>query len=139
MVSRTNRSLRCWPCSAKALVLASFLSSLVWDVWVGFVRGRTWPIVTAISRRYHKQLCHLGQTRTELTVCQHFIWDGLSTTVKKICSACHTCQLTKRQKVKYGHLLAKGAKVKPWETLCVDLIGPYQFKQPNNQKRHYMR
>ena len=32
---------------------------------------------------YHKQLCRPGQTRTELTVCQHFIWDGLSTTVKK--------------------------------------------------------
>ena len=30
---------------------------------------------------YHKQLCHLGQTRTKLTVCQHFIWDRLSTTV----------------------------------------------------------
>ena len=32
---------------------------------------------------YHEQLCHPGQTRTELTVRQHFIWDGLSTTVKK--------------------------------------------------------
>ena len=30
---------------------------------------------------YHKQLCHLGQTHTELTVCQHFIWDGLSITI----------------------------------------------------------
>ena len=74
---------------------------------------------------YHEQLCHPGQTRTELTVRQHFIWDRLSTTVKKICSACHTCQLTKRRKVKCGHLLAKEAKVTPWETLCVDLIGPY--------------
>ena len=62
-----------------------------------------------------------------------FIWDGLSTRVKKICSACHTCQLTKRRKVKYGHLAAKDAEVKPWDTLCIDLISPYQFKQPNNQ------
>ena len=23
--------------------------------------------------------------------------------------------------------------VKPWEILCIDLIGPYLFKQPNNQ------
>ena len=74
---------------------------------------------------YHEQPCHLGQTCTELTVCQHFIWDRLSTTVKKKCSACHTCQLTKRQKSKYGHLPAKEAKVEPWETLCVDLICPY--------------
>ena len=34
-----------------------FSSSLVWDVWVGFVRGRSWPSVTATLRRYHKQLC----------------------------------------------------------------------------------
>ena len=82
---------------------------------------------------YHEQLCHPGQTRTELTVRQHFIWDGLSTTVKKICSACHTCQLTKRRKVKYGHLPAKEAEAEPWDTLCIDLIGPYKFNQPNNQ------
>ena len=73
---------------------------------------------------YHKQLCHPGQTCTELTVCQHFIWDGLSTTVKKICSACHTCQLTKRKNVNYGHLPAKEAETTPWDMLCVDLIGP---------------
>ena len=87
------------------------------------------PIITW----YHEQLCHPGVTRTELTVRQHFIWDGLTTTVKKICSSCHTCQMTKRRKVKYGHLPAKEADVNPWDVLCIDLIGPYKFKQPNNQ------
>ena len=62
---------------------------------------------------YHKQLCHPGQTQTELIVHQYFIWDRLSMAFKKFCSACHTCQLTKRRKVKYGHLPAKEAKVKP--------------------------
>ena len=31
---------------------------------------------------YHKQLCHPGVAHTELTACQHFIWDRLTTTVK---------------------------------------------------------
>ena len=31
---------------------------------------------------YHKQLCQPDVTRTELTVCQHFIWDRLKTMVK---------------------------------------------------------
>ena len=39
----------------------------------------------------------------------------------------------KKKEVKYGHLPAKEAKTVPWDTLCVDLIGPYKFKQPNNQ------
>ena len=43
------------------------------------------------------------------------------------------CQLTKRQKVKYRNLLSKEAKVKAWETLHINLIGPYLFKQPNKQ------
>ena len=28
---------------------------------------------------------------------------------------------------------AKEEEVTPWDTLCVDLIGPYKFKQANNQ------
>ena len=43
--------------------------------------------------------------------------------------------MTKRRKIKYGHLPAKEAEVKPWDVLCIDLIGPYTFKQPNNQTR----
>ena len=30
---------------------------------------------------YHQQLCHPRQTRTDLAVHQHFIWERLSTTV----------------------------------------------------------
>ena len=41
--------------------------------------------------------------------------------------------MTKRRKVKYGHLPAKEADVNLWDVLCIDLIGPYTFKQPNNQ------
>ena len=82
---------------------------------------------------YHKQLCDVGQTCTELTVCQNFIWDGLSATVLKTCSVCHTCQLPKQRKDNYRNLPAKEAKVKPWEKLCVNLIGLYSLKQPNNQ------
>ena len=50
-----------------------------------------------------------------------------------MCFTCHTCQLTKRRKDKYRHLLSKEAKVKPWETLCINLISQYLFKKPNNQ------
>ena len=39
----------------------------------------------------------------------------------------------KPRKVKYSHLPAKEADFNPWDVLCIDLIGPYTFKQPNNQ------
>ena len=77
---------------------------------------------------YHLQLCHPGMTRTEMTIRQHFTWDGLTTSVKKICAACHTCQITKTKKIKYGYLPPKEAESIPWNTLCIDLIGPYKLK-----------
>ena len=35
---------------------------------------------------------------------------------------------------KYGKLPPKEAASTPWETLCVDLIGPYKFNQPGKTK-----
>jgi transposase InsO family protein len=78
---------------------------------------------------YHEHLCHPGETRTELTVGQHFTWVGLRSTVQSVCKKCDACQRTKRRTIKYGKLPEKLAEIVPWETLCVDTIGPYQIKQ----------
>ena len=77
---------------------------------------------------YHLVLCHPGMTRTEQTIRQHFTWKNLRGDVQKACKTCKVCQLTKRKSIKYGKLPAKVAESKPWEILCVDLIGPYHFK-----------
>jgi Integrase zinc binding domain len=34
---------------------------------------------------YHKILCHSGETRTELTLGQHFCWKGMQNTVVAVC------------------------------------------------------
>ena len=75
---------------------------------------------------YHSLLMHPGETRTELTIGQHFCWKGMRNTVKDVCSKCEACQLTKAKLRKLGHLPPKKEpEVIPWETLCIDLIGPY--------------
>ena len=53
--------------------------------------------------------------------------------VKEICSSCHSCQINKRQSIKYGKLPVKEEVYIPWEVLCVDLIGPYTIKQPDKE------
>ena len=78
---------------------------------------------------YHEHLVHPGETRTTLTIGQHFTWEGLRQTVHKVCSVCDRCQRTKKSSVKYGKLQEKEAEIVPWETLCVDMIGPYQIKR----------
>lgn len=82
---------------------------------------------------YHEYLCHPGETRTELTISQHFTWKGLRNSVHQVCSTCDTCQRTKRTKKKYGKVPEKIAEILPWETLCVDMIGPYKI--PRKKKK----
>ena len=90
-------------------------------------------IPSSLQRRvvewYHTTLCHPGETRTEQTIRQHFTWTRLRQDVAHVCGRCHTCQVTKKSKKKYGHLPAKEAEVEPWDKLCVDLIGPYTIKR----------
>ena len=81
-----------------------------------------------VAEWYHTTLCHPGMTRTEETIRQHFWWQTLRQDVQNMCSACDTCQRTKRTHSKYGHLPAKEAEAEPWDKLCVDMIGPYTMK-----------
>jgi Integrase zinc binding domain len=77
---------------------------------------------------YHAILCHPGQTRTELTMAQHYTWVGMRNTVQQVCERCSSCQLQKAKVQSFGHLPLKKAEEGPWETLCIDLIGPYLIK-----------
>ncbi len=53
--------------------------------------------------------------------------------VKEIVRKCLICQKCKRSHVKYGKLPEKTAETKPWDKLCVDLIGPYTIRDPKNR------
>jgi RNase H-like domain found in reverse transcriptase/Integrase zinc binding domain len=78
---------------------------------------------------YHAILCHPGQTRTELTMAQHYTWVGMRNTVRQVCEHCGSCQLHKAKVQRsFGHLPPKKAEEGPWETLCINLIGPYLIK-----------
>ena len=86
---------------------------------------------------YHEMLVHPGETRTHETVAQHFYWPNMRKTVQKVCKHCDICQRTKKRTAKnskFGELPPKQAEVIPWETLCVDLIGPYTIKRKGKTK-----
>ena len=72
-------------------------------------------------------LCHPGETRTEHTLRQHFDWRSLRTTFHDVCKKCPTCQRAKTTNQKYVKLPPKHAETNPWDTICVDLIGPYMI------------
>ena len=74
-------------------------------------------------------LCHTGETQIEHTLRQHFDWRGLCTTVHNVCKKRPTCQRAKMTNQKYVKLPPKQAETNPWDTLCVELIGPYTIPQ----------
>ena len=80
---------------------------------------------------YHESLGHPGQTRTELSIKQHFVWKNMTRDIKKYVTTCSTCLTKKKQITKHGQLPAKeltDGDVKPWNTVCVDVVGPYEIE-----------
>jgi len=78
---------------------------------------------------YHEILCHPGQTRTEMTIGQHYYWKGMRTTIVDSVKRCDICQRTKHFPDKFGKLPVKHGELIPWHTLCIDLIRPYKLGQ----------
>jgi hypothetical protein len=82
---------------------------------------------TEAVKWYHGALMHPGETRTELTMGQHFTWKGMRKTVQDVCKKCGSCQLSKPKLQKLGHLPEKEPEMVPWDRVCIDLIGPYKI------------
>ena len=57
-------------------------------------------------------------------------WPGLTQDVECLCSTCQVCQLTKKERKKYGLLPPKIAESDPWVMVCVDLVGPLRLLKP---------
>jgi len=45
--------------------------------------------------------------------------------IKQFVKKCKTYQRFKKQKKKYGELPPKDVELTPWDTVYIDLIGPY--------------
>ena len=78
---------------------------------------------------YHHYLCHPGGDRLAATLTQVCTWRGIVSQARTHCKNCSMCQKYKKRSTKYGHLPPKEVEsLDPWNTVCVDLIGPYSLK-----------
>jgi hypothetical protein len=55
-------------------------------------------------------------------------WPGLTQDVERLCSTCQVCQMTKKERKKYGLLPPKIAESDPWIMVCVDLVSPFTMR-----------
>jgi hypothetical protein len=83
---------------------------------------------------YHKYICHPGPIRTDATIRNTMTWPGLTWNVQSHCKNCKLCQFNKKTRKQYGKLSVKVAEATPWESVQVDLIGPWKVKTPSGVK-----
>jgi hypothetical protein len=77
---------------------------------------------------FHHYLQHPGHTRLEETMNATMYWKGMRTSIWSKTKSCRACQVNKKWRLKYRHLLPKTIITVPWRALCVGLIGPYTLK-----------
>ncbi len=87
---------------------------------------------------YHHYLQHPGHTRLKEAMKAAIYLKGMCTTIQSKTKSCKTCQINKKQSLKYGHLPPKLVISTPWEALCVDLIGPYTLKGKDGSSIDFM-
>jgi hypothetical protein len=83
---------------------------------------------------YHHYLQHSGHTCLEETLHTVTYWKGMRHTIRSYVKNCHTCQVNKQHKNKYGKLPTQLAITNTLEALCVDIIEPYTLKVKMGQK-----
>ena len=77
-----------------------------------------------VMQWYHHTLCHPGINWTEETISQHFYWKNYERQHYTQHISCVVYVKKKKHHKKYRLLPEKEAEYKPWEWLCVNLIGP---------------
>ena len=77
---------------------------------------------------YHHFLNHPGGDRLYKTINRVAYWKGMANQCNILCKRYPDCQLHKQCRIKYGHLPPKNVgDLIPWDTVHVDLIGPYSL------------
>ena len=81
---------------------------------------------------YHENLRHPGVVKMAESILLNFTWDGLRKDCQDFVAHCEQCQRFKNKKKHYGHLpVADMRTTEPWDTVAVDLVGPWTIQAKN--------
>ena len=58
------------------------------------------------------------------TMASTLYWEKMEDDIKQYVKQCKTCQRFKKQKKTYDKLPPKTVDLTPWDTVCIDLVGP---------------
>ena len=72
------------------------------------------------------------------TLTSTMYWEGMEKDINSYVKKCITCQKYKKKHKKYSKLPPKTATTTPWDTVCVDLVGPYTVTDSTGKDRTLM-
>ena len=113
-----------------------YFSKTIQGAKVVLFHKRIWvpePLRKHVLTWYHDNLLHPGASRLERTIRQTMTWPKLKEDVEAHTKVYHKCQLCKNPRQKYGHVQGRKDLDDPWQTVCVDEIGPYAVKTKSGQ------
>jgi hypothetical protein len=87
---------------------------------------------------YHHYLQHPGHSHLKRTMKSVMYWKGVRNTIQRYLKSCRSCQVNKRQSLKYGYVPPKLVITTPWKALCVDLVGPYTLNGKDGSSIDFM-
>ena len=114
-----------------SLVLVNDTEILVHKKTKYIVPGK--ELQSRIIQWYHHYLQHPGHTRLEATISLALYWPSMRTQIRQHVKRCDRCQLGKKRGRQHGLLPPKIAQIVPWNSVNVDLVGPYTLKDKSGK------
>ena len=92
-----------------------------WRIWLPD------SLVETIVKYFHDDLpgCHLGVHKTYKKVAERFWWPKMRKHTVRYVLSCHICQSVKARRSAPQGIGTSPTVKAPWETITIDLIGPY--------------
>ena len=85
-------------------------------------------VIPSSLRRHVLELAHekhQGIVKTKALLLEKVWWQGMDSDVEKFIKECHPCQVISQQPIKYEPLHMTEIPTKCWQTVAMDLQGPY--------------
>ena len=87
-----------------------------------------------ISEYHDKPLAgHPGTDETIRSIKEHFFWPGMNRQIRRYIAGCHLCICCKPVRGKQPENLRPRPTNKAWDTIAVDLMGPYPLTSKGNR------
>lgn len=83
---------------------------------------------------YHEWLCHPGLVKLYNSLKSCYFWRGMFIHIRTYTKNCQECVETKVSNRNFGKLPLAKPEIIPFNTVCIDVIGPYNLPERGEEK-----